>query len=160
LDKKNKIYSEIERVKNTIIKPNKKTNELLTNLGTSEINSGYKLSELLKRSEVTYEATKDIDPERPELDIAVQKEVEIMIKYEGYIELQNKQVESFKKMEKKLLSEDIDYNQIKGLRLEARQKLNKIKPYSVGQASRISGVSPADISVLLVYIEQQNRKDN
>ena len=83
-----------------------------------------------------------------------------MIKYEGYIELQNKQVESFKKMEKKLLSEDIDYNQIKGLRLEARQKLNKIKPYSVGQASRISGVSPADISVLLVYIEQQNRKDN
>jgi tRNA uridine 5-carboxymethylaminomethyl modification enzyme len=160
LDKKNKIYSEIERVKNTIIKPNKKTNELLTNLGTSEINSGYKLSELLKRSEVTYEATKDIDPERQELDIAVQKEVEIMIKYEGYIELQNKQVESFKKMEKKLLSEDIDYNQIKGLRLEARQKLNKIKPYSVGQASRISGVSPADISVLLVYIEQQNRKDN
>ena len=160
LDKKNKIYSEIERVKNTIIKPNKKTNELLSKLGTSEISSGYKLSELLKRSEVTYEATKDIDSERPELDIAVQKEVEIMIKYEGYIELQNKQVESFKKMEKKLLSEDIDYNQIKGLRLEARQKLNKIKPYSVGQASRISGVSPADISVLLVYIEQQNRKDN
>jgi tRNA uridine 5-carboxymethylaminomethyl modification enzyme len=159
-DKKEKIYSEIDRVKNTIIKPNEKTNQLLNKLGTSEISSGYKLSELLKRSEVTYEATKDIDPERPELDLAVQKEVEIMIKYEGYIELQNKQVESFKKMEKKLLSEDIDYNQIKGLRLEARQKLNKIKPYSVGQASRISGVSPADISVLLVYIEQQNRKEN
>ena len=82
-----------------------------------------------------------------------------MIKYEGYIDLQNKQVESFKKMEKKLLSDTIDYNDIKGLRLEARQKLNKVKPYSVGQASRISGVSPADISVLLVYLEQMNRKD-
>ena len=80
-----------------------------------------------------------------------------MVKYEGYIEMQKKQVESFKKMEKKLLPEDINYEEIKGLRLEARQKLNKIKPYSVGQASRISGVSPADISVLLIYLEQYNR---
>ena len=81
-----------------------------------------------------------------------------MIKYEGYINLQNKQVESFKKLEKKLLPQEIDYNEIKGLRLEARQKLNKIKPYSIGQASRISGVSPADISVLLIFLEQNKRK--
>ena len=159
VEKKRQIYKEIERVKNTIIKPTKKTNEILSKLGTSEISSGYKLSELLKRSEVTYESLKDVDSTRPDLSIVVQKEVEIMIKYEGYIDLQNKQVESFKKMEKKLLSDTIDYNDIKGLRLEARQKLNKVKPYSVGQASRISGVSPADISVLLVYLEQMNRKD-
>ena len=159
LQKKKEIEEEVERVKNTIIKPNKETNALLKELGTSEITSGYKLSELLKRSEVSYKATKDIDPNRPDLSDVVQKEVEIMIKYEGYIELQNKQVESFAKMEKKLIPESIDYTKIKGLRLEARQKLNKIKPYSVGQASRISGVSPADISVLLVYIEQQYRKD-
>ena len=159
VEKKRQIYNEIERVKNTIIKPTKKTNEILSKLGTSEITSGYKLSELLKRSEVTYESLKDVDSTRPDLSIVVQKEVEIMIKYEGYIDLQNKQVESFKKMEKKLLSDTIDYNDIKGLRLEARQKLNKVKPYSVGQASRISGVSPADISVLLVYLEQMNRKD-
>ena len=98
-----------------------------------------------------------VDQNRPNLDSQVQNEVEIMVKYEGYIEMQKKQVESFKKMEKKLLPEDINYEEIKGLRLEARQKLNKIKPYSVGQASRISGVSPADISVLLIYLEQYNR---
>ena len=159
LKKKDEIEKEVERVKNTIIKPSKETNILLKELGTSEISSGYKLSELLKRSEVSYKATKTIDPNRPDLDNDVQKEVEIMIKYEGYIELQNRQVESFAKMEKKLIPESIDYTKIKGLRLEARQKLNKIKPYSVGQASRISGVSPADISVLLVYLEQQYRKD-
>ena len=102
---------------------------------------------------MTYDILAEIDPERPELDKQVTEEVEIMIKYDGYIALQEKQVEGFKKLEKKLLPEDIDYNDIKGIRLEARQKLNKFRPYSIGQASRISGVSPADISVLLIYLE-------
>ena len=103
---------------------------------------------------------KEIDPNRPELDRQVWEEVEIMVKYEGYIEMQKKQVEGFKKMEEKILPEEINYEEIKGLRLEARQKLNKIKPYSIGQASRISGVSPADISVLLIYLEQYKYAKN
>ena len=157
LDKKSQIEQEIERLSNTIIKPSKETNEFLRKMGTTEISTGVKLSELLKRTEINYESLRKIDKDRPDLEIQVQNEVEIMVKYEGYIEMQKKQVESFKKMEKKLLPEDINYEDIKGLRLEARQKLNKIKPYSVGQASRISGVSPADISVLLIYLEQYNR---
>ena len=156
--KKNNIEKEIERLNSTIIKPNKETNEFLSKHGTSEISTGIRLSELLKRTELNYSILKEIDKERPELDKQVEEEVEIMVKYEGYINMQKKQVEGFKKLEKKLLSEDIDYNEIKGLRLEARQKLNKYKPYSIGQASRISGVSPADISVLLIYLEQKNRK--
>ena len=157
LDKKEKIEKEIERLKTTNIKPTEKVNEFLEKMGTSPIAGGVKLSELLKRTELTYKTLKEIDKNRPELDKQVQNEVEIMVKYEGYIEMQKKQVENFKKMEKKLLPEDINYEEIKGLRLEARQKLNKIKPYSVGQASRISGVSPADISVLLIFLEQYNR---
>ena len=157
LDKKEKIEKEIERLKTTNIKPTEKVNEFLEKMGTTPIAGGVKLSELLKRTELTYKTLKEIDENRPELDKQVQNEVEIMVKYEGYIEMQKKQVESFKKMEKKLLPEDINYEEIKGLRLEARQKLNKIKPYSVGQASRISGVSPADISVLLIFLEQYNR---
>ena len=157
LDKKSQIEQEVERLSNTIIKPSKETNEFLIKMGTTEISTGVKLSELLKRTEINYESLRKIDKDRPDLEMQVQNEVEIMVKYEGYIEMQKKQVESFKKMEKKLLSEDINYEDIKGLRLEARQKLNKIRPYSVGQASRISGVSPADISVLLIYLEQYNR---
>ena len=157
LDKKSQIEQEVERLSNTIIKPSKETNEFLIKMGTTEISTGVKLSELLKRTEINYESLRKIDKDRPDLEMQVQNEVEIMVKYEGYIEMQKKQVESFKKMEKKLLSEDINYEDIKGLRLEARQKLDKIKPYSVGQASRISGVSPADISVLLIYLEQYNR---
>ena len=157
LDKKEKIEKEIERLKTTNIKPTEKVNEFLEKMGTTPIAGGVKLSELLKRTELTYKTLKEIDENRPELDKQVQNEVEIMVKYEGYIEMQKKQVENFKKMEKKLLPEDINYEEIKGLRLEARQKLNKIKPYSVGQASRISGVSPADISVLLIFLEQYNR---
>ena len=157
LDKKDKIEKEIERLKSTTIKPTKEINEFLKSNGTTEISTGIKLSELLKRTEINYKSLQIVDQNRPNLDSQVQNEVEIMVKYEGYIEMQKKQVESFKKMEKKLLPEDINYEEIKGLRLEARQKLNKIKPYSVGQASRISGVSPADISVLLIYLEQYNR---
>ena len=123
----------------------------------SPITEGTKISELLKRSELTYENLKRFDKNRPELDKQVTDEVEIMVKYEGYINMQLKQVEGFKKLERKLLPDDINYEDVKGIRLEARQKLNKFKPYSIGQASRISGVSPADISVLLIYLEQYKK---
>ena len=158
LEKKKQIEEEIERLKTTNAKPNEETNKFLREQGTSEITAGTKLAELLKRTEITYKSLAQIDKNRPELDRQVTEEVEIMVKYDGYIEMQKRQVEGFKKLEKKLLPEDLDYNTIKGIRLEARQKLNKFKPYSIGQASRISGVSPADISVLLIYLEQTKRK--
>ena len=113
---------------------------------------------MLKRTELTYESLNEIDENRPEIDEDVGNEVEIQIKYEGYIRLQEDQVKKFEKLERKVLTDDIDYAKIEGLRLEARQKLNKIKPTSIGQASRISGVSPADISVLLIFLEQKKRK--
>lgn len=159
LKKVESINKEKERLENTIIKPSIKVNEFLKKKGTSELNGGIKLSELLKRTELSYEKLGEIDDERPELDDEVREEVEIIIKYEGYIKMQKAQVESFKKLERKILPKDIDYEDIKGLRIEARQKLNKVKPYSIGQASRISGVSPADISVLLVYLEQKKYKE-
>ena len=158
LEKKNKIEKEVERLKNTIVKPTKEVNEFLISSGTAELSTGSKLSELLKRTEITYETLGKIDNERPELTKLEQEEVEIQIKYEGYIKMQEEQVEKFKKMEKKLLAEDIDYNELKGLSLEARQKLNKHKPHSIGQASRISGVSPADVSVLLIYLQTKTNK--
>ena len=154
LIKKENIDNEIKRIKSVIIKPNEKVNKLLKSLNSSEISTGIKLADLLKRTELTYDNLKGIDENRPELSAVERKQVEIQVKYEGYIKMQEAQVEKFKKLEKKKLSAKIDYNDIKGLRIEARQKLNKIKPSSVGQASRISGVSPADISVLLIYLEQ------
>ena len=154
IDKKEKIEKEIERMRKTVVKPTKEVNEFLSKYNTSNISNGVKLADLLKRSELSYKNLEEIDALRPELSEDVIKEVEIEIKYEGYIKLQEEQVEKFKKLEAKILPKDVDYNDIKGLRLEARQKLNKIKPNSVGQASRISGVSPADISVLLIYLEQ------
>ena len=153
MDKKKKIEEEIQRLKNTIVKPSKEVNEFLKKNGTSEIATGSKLSELLKRAEITYASLEAIDKDREDLPEQVKEQVEVQIKYEGYIKMQESQVEKFKKMERKLLPEDIDYNTIKGISLEARQKLNKHKPHSIGQASRISGVSPADISVLLVYLQ-------
>ena len=158
LQKKEEIEEEIDRIKTTTIKPTEKVNELLTKYGSSNIVNGVKLEDLLKRSELNYEKLKEIDDNRPKLSEEVQKEVEIQLKYEGYIKLQEEQVEKFKKLEKKLIPEGIDYEKLKGLRLEARQKLSKIQPNSVGQASRISGVSPADISVLLIYLEQLKNK--
>ena len=154
LIKKEEIEKEIERVKKTVIKPTEKVNKFLESAGTSTISNGVKLADLLKRSELSYEKLAEIDEQRPILPKEVQEEVGIQIKYEGYIKLQEEQVEKFKKLEEKLLPDGLDYNEMKGLRLEARQKLNKIKPNSVGQASRISGVSPADIAVLLIYLEQ------
>ena len=162
LKKKENIEKEIERIKTTNIKPNEKNNEFLRKHNSSEITAGTKIAELLKRTELTYDMLAEIDEDRPELTMQEKQEVEIMVKYEGYIELQKRQVESFKKLEKKLLPEDINYEDIKGIRIEARQKLNKYKPRSIGQASRISGVSPADISVLLIYMEQRkaNKGEN
>ncbi len=158
LIKKKQIEEEIERLENTVVKPTEKVNELLKNNNSSPLTTGVKMAELLRRTEMNYELLGEIDENRKELPKEVTQEVEIEVKYKGYIKLQQAQVEKFKKLEAKLLPQDIDYSTIKGLRLEARQKLNKIKPNSVGQASRISGVSPADISVLLIYLEQTNRK--
>ena len=157
LNKKRQIEEEIKRVRKTIIKPKDNVNEFLKNHNSSEITTGVSLADLVKRTELTYEELAQIDDLRPELEEQVIKEVGIELKYEGYIKLQAEQVEKFKKLEQKLLPKEINYEEIKGLRLEARQKLNKIKPNSVGQASRISGVSPADISVLLIYLETFNK---
>ena len=153
LNKKANIEKEIQRLKNETVKPTEKVNELLKKYGTTELSTGTKMSELLKRTELDYNKLAPIDKNRPELTLQEKEEVEIQIKYEGYIKMQEAQVEKFKKLETKLLPEDLDYEQIKGLSLEARQKLNKFKPRSIGQASRISGVSPADISVLLIYLQ-------
>lgn len=159
LQKKAQIEEEVARLHETVVKPTKEVNEFLQKKGTSELTTGVKMDELLKRTEIRYADLAEIDHQMPELPIEVAEEVEIQVKYEGYIKLQESQVEKFKKLEQKKLPQEIDYEQIKGLRLEARQKLNKIKPESVGQASRISGVSPADISVLLIFLEQNKRKD-
>lgn len=158
LVKKEHVFNEIDRLKTTTIKPTEEVNKVLTKYGSSNINVGIKMADLLKRTEIKYEYLKEIDSNMPELTKEEAEEVEIQVKYEGYIKLEEAQVEKFKKLENKKLPTDIDYSNLKGLRIEARQKLNKIKPESVGQASRISGVSPADISVLLIYLEQLKRK--
>ena len=154
LEKKSAIEKEVERLQTTTIRPTEEVNKFLEECGSSTISNGIKISDLLKRPEITYSTLSAIDPDRSDLPREVVEEVEIQVKYDGYIKLQEAQVEKFKKLEKKLLPEDINYEKIKGLRLEARQKLQKIRPNSIGQASRISGVSPADISVLLIYLEQ------
>ena len=158
LEKKNNVEKEIERIKKLTVKPTEQVNEFLDKYNSSRITAGIKMADLLKRTELNYEALSEIDKDRPLLTKAEAQEVEIQVKYEGYIRMQEDQVEKFKKLEDKKLSENINYEDIKGLRIEARQKLNKVKPQSIGQASRISGVSPADVSVLLIYLEQQKRK--
>ena len=158
LEKKDSIRQEVERIRATSVRPTEEVNELLESLGSSKLSTGCKLADLLKRSELNYANLAPIDKKRKVLPKSVVQEAEIQIKYEGYIKLQQEQIDEFKQLENKKLSPDIDYNDIKGLCLEARQKLNKQKPLSVGQASRISGVSPADISVLLIYLSQNNIK--
>ena len=158
LKKKENVEKEIERLKKTVVKPTEEVNDFLKRKGTTPLSTGSKLAELLKRTEITYEDLNEIDTLRPELSKQEKEEVEIQVKYEGYIKMEKEQVKKFKKMEMKALSEDIDYEKINGLSLEARQKLNKVKPISIGQASRISGVSPADINVLLIYLQLQNKK--
>ena len=158
LIKKKAIEDEVERLRNIVVKPTDVNNNYLESIGTSRITTGVKMADLLKRPQVTYDNLAFIDSDRVELDERVKKEVEILLKYEGYINLESIQVDKFKKLENKKLSEDINYSEISGLRLEARQKLDKVKPSSVGQASRISGVSPADITVLLIWLETNKMK--
>ncbi|MBU5470872.1 tRNA uridine-5-carboxymethylaminomethyl(34) synthesis enzyme MnmG [Falcatimonas sp. MSJ-15] len=154
LEKEKQIAAEIERVSNVNVGANKKVQELLEKYGSTPLKSGTTLAELIKRPELNYEVLADIDKNRKELSDDVIEQVNINLKYEGYITRQLKQVEHYKKLEGKLLPDNFDYNTVSGLRKEAQQKLNKYNPRSIGQASRISGVSPADISVLLVHLEQ------
>ena len=158
LQKQQQVTEEIKRVSNVIIAPSEVVEELLQKYNSTPIHTGIRLSELMKRPELDYQKLAVLDIERPELPFAIQEQVNIQIKYEGYIKQQLKQVEQFQKMEKKLLPEDLDYSTIKGLRIEAQQKLNAIRPVSLGHASRITGVSPADLSVLLIYMEQQKAR--
>lgn len=157
LHKKEQIDKEVARLKNTIVGASKHIQEFLTAHESAPLKTGVTLAELICRPELTYEMIAAIDPKRISLPVDVVEQVEIEIKYEGYIERQLKQVEHYKKMEKKKIPADLDYNDVGSLRLEARQKLIAYKPVSVGQASRISGVSPADISVLLVYLENYKK---
>lgn len=147
------INAEIDRVSHVMIGANEKTQKFLAEHDSVALNTGMTLSELIRRPELNYDLLAPLDPERPKLHPEIKEQVNINIKYDGYITRQMKQVEEFKRLEKKKLSSELDYEKISGLRLEARQKLNKLKPVSIGQASRIQGVSPADISVLLVYLE-------
>jgi tRNA uridine 5-carboxymethylaminomethyl modification enzyme len=158
VEKRNNIQKEIERLRKTTIKPTKEVNEFLMQHKSSVLNNGIKLIELLKRTELTYNDLKQIDANCPKLSRSEAEEVEIEVKYEGYIKLQLAQVEKFKKLENKLIPDNVDYLSLQGISLEARQKLDKFRPNSIGQASRISGISPADISVLLIYLEQLKRK--
>ena len=157
-EKRECIQKEVERMGNTYVRANEKNNAVLSRLGSSLIQSGISLLELCKRPECSYENLAELDPERPALSPFICEEVEIEIKYEGYIKRQIQQVEAFKKLEKKKLPKEMDYQNMQNLRLEARQKLDKIRPENIGMASRISGVSPADISVLLVYLEKYRKE--
>ena len=158
LERKENIENEVERLKNLQVTNKKEVNEFLVSLNSAELKKPTKFYELIKRTELDYFSLAPLDPERVDLGDDIGEEVNIIAKYEGYISAQLEQVGQFKKFEKKLLPEDIDYTDVKGLRTEAIQKLAKIKPVSIGQASRISGVSPADISVLLIYLEHQYGK--
>ncbi len=158
--KREDIQKEIQRLSKTMVGTTEDVQNLLEKYNSTLLRSGMSLKELLKRPELNYLYIESIDKERPILSEGVIEQVEIQIKYEGYIQRQKKQVQQFKKLEKKLIPENINYENIKSLRLEAVQKLKEIGPRSVGQASRISGVSPADISVLLVYLEQYYRQKN
>jgi len=159
LEKKNNIEKEIERLKQATIKNVEKANEILKERGSTEIKNPVKAIELLKRTEILYKDIEEMLGEKIKLDKQVREQVEIQIKYEGYIKMQKEQVEKFKKMENKKIPENVDYLNMKGISLEARQKLDKFKPISIGQASRISGISPADISVLLINLEQLKNKN-
>lgn len=153
LDKYAMVDKELARLEKTHLAPSERLNAYLLARGTAPLSSGISLAELIRRPQLGYECLAPFDPDRPELPRPVWYAAEISLKYEGYIKRQLKQVEEFARMEKKLLPDDIDYDAVTGLRLEAREKLKKIRPHSFGQASRISGVSPADISVLMIWME-------
>lgn len=158
LKKEEQIKEEIKRVEHTNIGASREVQELLEKYESTPLKSGTTLAELIRRPELSYDVLEPIDPKRPSLSWDVKQQVDINIKYDGYIRRQLKQVEQFKKLEQKKIPENIDYEKVKSLRIEARQKLEAFRPVSIGQASRISGVSPADISVLLVYLEQYGRR--
>ncbi len=157
LEKMDMVEKEIKRVSSVVIPP-KAANPLLEKYNSTPVKTGIHLSDMIKRPELDYEKLAEIDTGRPRLPDAVREQVEIKLKYDGYIKRQIMQVEQFKKMEEKLLPENQDYSEIHGLRLEARQKLNKVQPKSLGQASRISGVSPSDVSVLVIWMESLRNK--
>ena len=157
LEKKAAVEKETQRLQHVVVSP-ETANPLLEKLGTAPLKSAQSLHELLRRPEITYDNIAPIDPDRPELSRHQKTSMEVEIKYGGYIQKQLAQIEKFKRLEGKKLSSDIDYSKIDGLRIEARQKLNDHKPLSVGQASRISGVSPADINVLLIHLEKNSRR--
>lgn len=159
LRKTEAIEKEIKRVEHVHIGANEKVQKLLESYGSTPLKNGTTLAELIRRPELNYKALEPIDEERPKLAWDVEEQVNINIKYDGYIKRQLKQVEQFKKLESRKIPEDLDYKQIKGLRIEAMQKLELYQPVSIGQASRISGVSPADISVLLIYMEQYTKEE-
>lgn len=154
LEKNDMIEKEIKRLWKVNIAPSEKLNEYLESVGTEGISNGIKLAQLIRRPQTTYDGLRFIDPDRTELSEQVKEQVELQIKYEGYIKIQLEQVEAMRKLESKKIPDDIDYDKIGSLRLEATEKLKKIRPISVGQASRISGVNPADVGVLLVWLEQ------
>ncbi len=153
------VTQEVERLEHANIGPSEELNSYLVSRGTEGITNGSTLAKLIRRPQVNYEDLKFADPNRPDLPNDVKEQAELRIKYDGYIKIQLEQVEAMRKLEQKLLPEDADYSSIHGLRLEAREKLNKIRPRSIGQASRISGVNPADVSVLLIWLEQEKRKN-
>ena len=159
LEKERLIKEEIERVEHVNVGASKPVQELLEQYGSTPLTSGSTLGELIRRPELNYEVLAPIDKNRPELRYDIREQVNINIKYDGYITRQLKQVEQFKKLESKKIPEDMDYDQVKSLRIEAVQKLKLYRPVSIGQASRIAGVSPADVSVLLVYLEQLHYKE-
>jgi tRNA uridine 5-carboxymethylaminomethyl modification enzyme len=154
LEKKAAIDAEIKRLETTTIPPSERNNEILRSLGSSEITTGIKLSELLRRPELSYATISKMDSNRPVLPGAVVRTAEIQVKYAGYIKRELAEVERVRKLEDKKIPEDIDYTKILGLKQESAEKLSKIRPMNIGQASRISGVNPADISVLLIYLNK------
>lgn len=159
ISKKQSVEEERERLKNTKVTP-AEINPLLEQWGTTKVEGSISLMELLKRPQVSYAGLAAVDNSRPELAQHIVDHLEVQVKYEGYIRKQLQQIEKFKRLEDKKLSENIDYSQIEGLRIEAKEKLEKFRPLSIGQASRISGVSPADINVLLIYLEKHRRRNN
>ena len=160
LEKKRLIEQETERIKHVNIAPTAEINSYLESQGTERLSTGIKLSQLIKRPELSYDGLAPFDKERPELPKEVREQAELNVKYEGYIAIQQQQVQAMRKLEKKALPADTDYTKVRGLRLEAAEKLNKIRPLSVGQASRISGVNPTDVNVLLIWLSAYGKNEN
>ena len=159
LDEKRICEEELQRIRSVVIHPTDDVNKMLVEKGTSPIATGVRMIELLKRPQLGYNDLADFDPGRPALKYSLVNKIEVEIKYSGYIKVQQEQIDKMRKLESKALPNDIDYKTIKGLRLEAQEKLNKFRPLNVGQAGRISGVNPADVSVLLVWLATKGHEN-